>query len=125
MRRQLSGSAIKEKSQKKGGSFFQQVYEMVARIPKGKVMTYGQIAACLGGYYSGRTVGFAMRAAPEERNLPCYRVVNKQGDMAPGYCFGGAEQQRRLLKSEGVKFKTDGKINLAKSQLDYIGTDIE
>jgi O-6-methylguanine DNA methyltransferase len=93
------------------------VYDVVATIPRGKVMTYGQIASVLGGFYSGRTVGFAMRAAPRERNLPCHRVVNKQGEMAPGYCFGGAENQRRMLRKEGVVFKPDGRIDMARSQL--------
>lgn len=103
--------------EKKG--FFQKVYDLVALIPEGKVMTYGQIAKRLGGFYSGRTVGFAMRAAPAERNLPCHRVVNKQGDMAPGYCFGGAACQRRMLKKEGVRFYRDGKINMEKSLLRF------
>ena len=100
-----------------GTGFFQKVYDLVATIPKGKVMTYGQIASLLGGFYSGRTVGFAMRAAPAERSLPCHRVVNKQGDMAPGYCFGGAERQRGMLKKEGVKFLPDGRIDMKRSQM--------
>lgn len=96
--------------------FFNRVYDVVAAIPAGKVMTYGQIAARLGGFYSGRTVGFAMRAAPHERNLPCHRVVNKKGEMAPDYCFGGAARQRALLKKEGVFFKKDGCIDMKRSQ---------
>lgn len=99
--------------------FFQKVYALVATIPPGKVMTYGQIAKRLGGFYSGRTVGFAMAAAPAERNLPCHRVVNRQGGMAPGYAFGGAERQRRLLRSEGVRFHRDGSINMEKSLLRF------
>ncbi len=75
-------------------------------------MTYGQIAQCLGGYYSGRTVGFAMRVAPAERKLPCHRVVNKQGEMAPGLAFGGAHIQRQLLLSEGVAFLPNGCIDM-------------
>ena len=98
--------------------FFQRVYGVVATIPRGKVVTYGQIAKHLGGFYSGRTVGFAMRAAPGERNLPCHRVVNKKGEMAPGYCFGGAERQRAMLKKEGVRFKPDGCIDMARSLLE-------
>lgn len=99
--------------------FFKKVYDLVATIPKGKVMTYGQIARRLGGFYSGRTVGFAMAAAPGERNLPCHRVVNKQGAMAPGFAFGGADRQRRLLRSEGVRFFRDGSINMEKSLLRF------
>lgn len=101
------------------GEFFEMVYGVVAGIPAGKVMTYGQIARRLGGFYSGRTVGFAMRAAPAERNLPCHRVVNMKGEMAPGYAFGGAEAQRRMLRREGVKFYRDGRINLEKSLLRF------
>ena len=99
--------------------FFQKVYGLVALIPEGKVMTYGQIAARLGGFYSGRTVGFAMRAAPAERRLPCHRVVNKKGEMAPGYAFGGEAVQRKMLRREGVKFLRDGRINMEKSLLRF------
>ncbi len=95
--------------------FFQRVYALVAAVPKGKVMTYGQIAEWLGGYHSGRTVGFAMRAAPSERNLPCHRVVNKRGEMSPGHVFGGAERQRGMLKKEGVPFLPDGRIDMGKA----------
>ena len=104
---------------KDGVGFFRKVHDLVERIPAGKVMTYGQIARRLGGFYSGRTVGFAMRAAPGERNLPCHRVVNQKGEMAPGYVFGGAALQRRLLKKEGVKFRRDGRINLDASLLRF------
>lgn len=121
MRSQLRRSAIKGKGGKaeRGPGFFDRVHDLVARIPRGKVMTYGQIAARLGGYYSGRTVGFAMRAAPAERDLPCHRVVNIKGEMAPGYVFGGAARQRAMLRREGVKFKPDGRIDLARSQWDF------
>lgn len=104
---------------KNGTGFFQRVYDLVARIPEGKVMTYGQIAKRLGGFYSGRTVGFAMRAAPPERNLPCHRVVNQKGEMAPGHCFGGAARQRAILRKEGVAFRRDGRINMEKSLLRF------
>jgi O-6-methylguanine DNA methyltransferase len=105
----------------RNSGFFQKVYALVANIPKGKVTTYGAIAARLGGFYSGRTVGFAMRAAPPERKLPCHRVVNKKGEMAPGHVFGGAACQRALLKKEGVPFLPDGRIDIAKAQADLFG----
>ncbi|MCC8179304.1 MAG: methylated-DNA--[protein]-cysteine S-methyltransferase [Planctomycetes bacterium] len=103
---------------RRSASFFQQVYDVVATIPRGKVMTYGLIGQVLGGFYSGRTVGFAMRVAPAERNLPCHRVVNIKGEMAPGLIFGGADQQQALLKSEGVKFRPDGRIDFDRSLYD-------
>ncbi len=98
-----------------GNGVFQHVYALTATIPPGKVATYGQIAKCLGGFCSGRTVGFAMRCAPAERNLPCHRVVNQKGEMAPGYVFGGAARQRKMLRGEGTSFRRDGTVNLEKS----------
>ncbi len=97
------------------GKFFERVYALVARIPPGKVMTYGQIAAWLDGECSARYVGYAMSSAPEGRNLPCHRVVNRLGQMAPGAVFGGEERQRRLLEEEGVVFRADGRVDLVQS----------
>ncbi len=101
-------------------NFFEQVYALVATIPAGKIMTYGQIARLLGGVYSAQLVGFAMSSAPEEADLPCHRVVNRLGEMAPGFIFGGEEQQRRLLLSEGAPFLPDGRVdvNLARFEPD-------
>ncbi|MDL2316365.1 methylated-DNA--[protein]-cysteine S-methyltransferase [Desulfovibrio sp. OttesenSCG-928-A18] len=92
--------------------FFARVYELVARIPPGKVMTYGQIARVLESPYSAKLVGFAMSAAPEERGLPCHRVLNRLGEMAPGLIFGGERKQRQLLRSEGVPFLDNGRVDL-------------
>ena len=94
--------------------FFQKVYEIVAQIPKGKVMTYGQIAALIGEPRGGRTVGWAMQEVPPELNLPCHRVVNRYGGMAPAYAFGGAHVQRSKLEEEEVIFKEDGCVDLEK-----------
>lgn len=94
-------------------SFFDRVYRLVACIPPGSVMTYGQIADLLGGVYSARVVGFAMRAAPAAARLPCHRVVNRLGEMAGGHVFGGTDRQRRMLEEEGVPFGKDGRIDLA------------
>ncbi len=91
-------------------NFFARVYALVARIPPGKVMTYGQIASVLGGRCSARYVGYAMAGAPE--GLPCHRVVNRKGAMAPGLIFGGAAHQRRKLEDEGVVFRENGCIDL-------------
>jgi methylated-DNA-protein-cysteine methyltransferase-like protein len=95
--------------------FYAGVYEIVARIPEGKVTTYGQLAAMLGNPLAGRQVGYAMSAAPEGYHLPCHRVVNKKGEMQPGSVFGGAEAQRMILEQEGVIFLESGCIDLKKS----------
>lgn len=101
---------MRQKQTKPG--FFEQVYAVVARIPAGKVMTYGQIAGVLNDTCSARYVGYAMSSAPKARNLPCHRVVNRAGEMAGGDIFGGRAEQRMLLESEGVVFRPDGRVDL-------------
>lgn len=88
-------------------SFFQSVYAVVAQIPYGRVMTYGDIAKALGYPRRARFVGFAMRACPD--HLPWHRVV-----MADGSITGGewAPIRRSLLKEEGVPFLPDGRVDL-------------
>lgn len=81
---------------------FVQIYQIVSRIPIGKVATYGQIAGILGTRDS-RRVGQALHAN-KDRSVPCHRVVFADGSLAPGYAFGGAEEQKSKLLSEGVKF---------------------
>ncbi len=96
-------------------SFFDKVYDLVAAIPAGKVMTYGQISSLLGGVCSAKIVGYAMSCAPAALGMPCHRVVNRLGEMAKGPMFGGSARQRELLESEGVSFGPDGRIDLAVS----------
>lgn len=103
-------SSSPETGEKAG--FFAQVHALVARIPAGKVMTYGQISDALNNICSARYVGYAMAAAPGHRNLPCHRVVNRLGEMAGGDHFGGAANQRRMLEAEGVPFTARGRIDL-------------
>lgn len=93
-------------------STFVKIYDIVSQIPVGKVATYGQIAVLAGMPKGARVVGWAMRAVPENWVLPCHRVVNKIGNMAPEYAFGGHEVQRSLLKAEGVTFNINGLINM-------------
>lgn len=93
-------------------SFFDRVYKIVARIPAGKVATYGQIGAMLGNPRGARTVGWAMQSAPSNLHLPCHRVVNRKGEMAPEYVFGGSEIQRAMLEREGIVFKENGCIDM-------------
>lgn len=86
--------------------FFKNVYTLVARIPAGKVATYGQIAMMLGSPGAARTVGWAMHAAPP--GLPWHRVVNRRGTLSDTTAGG----QRDLLEAEGVPFLHDGRIDL-------------
>ena len=98
----------------KAEGFFQKVYGLVSQIPSGKVATYGQIAEILGQSRNARIVGWAMKAAPEELKLPCHRVVNKQGELAPNYVFEDKSVQRAILEYEGITFLKDGRINMKK-----------
>ena len=95
-------------------NFFKEVYEIVAQIPAGKVASYGQIAAMLGNPRAARTVGWAMASAPSHLQLPCHRVVNREGRLSPDPVFGGYEVQRADLEAEGVVFKADGRIDMKK-----------
>lgn len=90
--------------------FFELVYRIVAQIPEGKVVTYGQIATCLGKPGSARVVGWAMRTAPS--NLPWHRVVDRFG--YPKCRTGGMEVHRAKLEAEGVTFNADGCVDLEK-----------
>lgn len=96
-------------------TFFERVYTTVRTIPKGKVSTYGQIARTIGAR-DARRVGHALHAN-RDPNTPCHRVVFADGSLAPGYAFGGPDEQRKRLGSEGVKFTENGKVDLTKHQL--------
>ncbi len=91
---------------------FDEVYKQVARIPYGKVTTYGAIAKKI-GINNPRVVGYALHVNKDPDNIPCHRVVNVKGETAKGYAFGGTGVQKKLLESEGVKF-INGKVPLSK-----------
>ena len=93
---------------------FEKIYEVVKNIPKGKVATYGQVALLAGNPRWARVVGYALHVNPEPGIIPCHRVVNREGRVAPGFAFGGEGVQRELLESEGIVFESDGRIDLEK-----------
>ncbi|MBQ8375012.1 MAG: MGMT family protein [Clostridia bacterium] len=95
-------------------NFFEKVYEAVKRIPKGKVATYGQIACVCGSPRAARQVGYALHVNPQPGIIPCHRVVNRFGGLAPAFAFGGAEVQAELLRAEGVQVGEDYTIDLSK-----------
>lgn len=84
---------------------YEKVYTLVRKIPKGKVTTYGAIGKKL--HMSPRVIGQALHANPYEGDVPCHRVVNRDGRVAPNFAFGGKHIQRKLLEAEGVKFKDE------------------
>ena len=87
------------------------VYEIVRRIPRGRVMTYGQIAAILGEGYTPRTVGYVMHAADSE-GVPWQRVINSQGKCSTGRLTIPVNLQQDMLEQEGVVFGDKGKCDL-------------
>ncbi len=89
----------------------ERVYKIVRRIPRGRVMTYGQIAYILGEGYTPRTVGFAMHGA-DEGKTPWHRVINSQGRCSTGRVVLPADKQQRMLEAEGVKFTAGGSCDL-------------
>ncbi|MEW6508946.1 MAG: MGMT family protein [Bacteroidota bacterium] len=93
--------------------FFDKVYELTAKIPKGRVTTYGLLAEACGIRSSARTVGWAMNSA-KESNLPCHRVVNRNGTLTGKIHFGDPNLMEELLKSEGVEFDDKGNVNMKK-----------
>ena len=93
---------------------FEKIYEVVKSIPEGKVATYGQVALLAGNPRWARVVGYALHVNPEPGIIPCHRVVNREGKVAPGFAFGGEGIQRQLLESEGIVFEPNGRIDLEK-----------
>ncbi len=93
---------------------FEKIYEVVKSIPEGRVATYGQVALLAGNPRWARVVGYALHMNPEPGVIPCHRVVNRRGEVAPGFAFGGEDIQRQLLEAEGVIFEADGRIDLEK-----------
>lgn len=100
-------------------SVFEKIYEVVKQIPYGKVATYGQVAMLAGNPRWARVVGYALHNNPDPQNIPCYRVVNREGRVAPAFAFGGADIQRELLEKEGIVFENDGHIDLEKYGINF------
>lgn len=88
----------------------ERVFQIVRRIPRGRVMTYGQIALILGEGYTPRTVGFVMHSSGNK--VPWHRVINSQGACSTGKIVLPADKQQRMLEREGVKFDKRGRCDL-------------
>ena len=97
--------------------FATRIYEVVRSIPKGCVMSYGQVARMAGNPRGARAVGFVLHRNPEPGVIPCHRVVFRDGSTCTGYAFGGPEVQRELLRAEGVQLLEDGRVDMEKHGL--------
>ena len=94
-------------------TFFEEVYTLLKTIPKGKVTTYGDIARALGYPCRAKFVGYALHVNPDPEHIPCYKVVNREGRLAPAFAFGGEDAQRAMLEADGVEV-VNGKVDLEK-----------
>jgi methylated-DNA-protein-cysteine methyltransferase-like protein len=104
---------LSNKNRKRNKDFFDKVFEVVAKIPYGKVTTYGHIAEVCGIRSSARTVGWALNGA-KNSNLPCHRVVNRVGALTGKLHFGSPFIMEELLRSEGVEFDKNGNVKMDK-----------
>jgi methylated-DNA-protein-cysteine methyltransferase-like protein len=119
--RKNNKSSVREKlttvnpSGKKDDSFFDLVFEVTRQIPKGRVTSYGAIAACLGTKLSARMVGWAMHAAGSAKHkVPAHRVVNRNGMLTGKHHFNPPSKMEALLKKEGVQVKNDTVVDFKK-----------
>jgi methylated-DNA-protein-cysteine methyltransferase related protein len=99
-------------SGKELAGYQERVFEIVRRVPAGRVMTYGQLAGFLGEGYTPRTVGFVMHNADD--TVPWHRVINSQGACSTGRVLLPPDKQQRLLEAEGVEFNAKGRCDLAR-----------
>lgn len=120
-RKKINSSSAREKlasvnpSGKKDDSFFDLVFEVTRQIPKGRVTSYGAIAACLGTKLSARMVGWAMHAAGSAKpKVPAHRVVNRNGMLSGKHHFNPPSKMAELLKKEGIKVKNDTVVDFRK-----------
>jgi methylated-DNA-protein-cysteine methyltransferase related protein len=88
-------------------NFYQEVYKIVRKIPVGKVMTYGQVAARVSSPRAARVVGFALRALPDNSNVPWQRVINSKGMISIENMAHPQEEQADLLVSEGIEIRQE------------------
>ncbi len=100
---------------KKPTGFAEDVYRAVCAIPEGNVATYAQIALMSRHRGAARAVGNALHINPYFGTVPCHRVVNGDGKLAPAFAFGGVDEQKRMLEREGVEV-TGERVDLNKYQ---------
>src|SRR3954471_23357268 len=95
-------------------AFAELVRRAIARIPFGRVTTYGDIAEAIGAPRNARRVGWVMHALPSDNDLPCHRVVNRDGDLTGGWMWGHPDIMKGLLLDEGVQFIRAHRVDMAK-----------
>jgi methylated-DNA-protein-cysteine methyltransferase-like protein len=110
------------RAEQESPTYRERVYEIVRRIPAGRVMTYGQIADILGEGYTPRTIGYVMHAADEEK-VPWQRVINSQGACSTGRVVLPPDKQQRMLEAEGIEFDARARCDLGRYRWTPEGTE--
>ncbi len=95
-------------------TFAERVFEIVRQIPVGRVTTYGDIALALGDPRGARQVGWAIAGSPPGLDLPFHRVVNREGFLSGGWAFGHPEIMKQRLVAEGVPFRDEYTVDIAR-----------
>jgi methylated-DNA-protein-cysteine methyltransferase-like protein len=108
----LSVRGVAEVDNPPDPNYYERVYALVATVPAGRVVTYGQVAQALGVHRGARAVGYALRALSDTEAVPWWRVVNASGGISPRGLGHAAAIQREILDAEGVQFRLDGTIDL-------------
>ena len=90
---------------------YEKIYDVVRQIPRGRVATYGQVAELAGNKRWARVVGYALHVNPDPEEIPCYRVVNREGRLSEAFVFGGVNQQKQLLEEDGIEV-VDNQVDL-------------
>jgi len=96
------------------GPVFENFYFYIRQIPRGKVATYGQIAALAGMPRSAKVVGYAVSACTPEDDIPCHRVVDRFGGTKKAFDVHAPGTQRMLLEAEGISFLENSRVDLEK-----------
>ncbi len=96
--------------------FFKKVWAIVAHVPIGSIVTYGQVAALLGNPRAARTVGWALHSTPHHIDIPWHRVINSKGRISTDCGEHSPDLQRRLLEHEGIEFDARGYVDVDRYQ---------
>lgn len=91
---------------------YERIWSVVRKVPRGAVATYGQVAALAGMPRHARQVGFALRALPDESDVPWHRVISSSGRISRRTSSDSHELQRLLLEAEGVEIDSSGRVRL-------------